>query len=175
MRSSARRFGDALSEHTCQACRCEIIIAAGAPLVVCGECLVHATMRREMVKPRVLEDGTREYGEVDHPTRIPSGRLVSSVRVKAREIHNHHSDHETVSVWTRGGLAGELIVTMGDGDEIARRLITTTLTELTEADSALGELRDLVELIATHDLDRDSMINIQRDCEMLAKRLGWLK
>lgn len=163
------------ADLTCSACRCALIIAAGDPFVVCADCLVHATMRREMVKPRELEDGTREYGEINRPTRIPSGHLVSSVRVKAREIHGHQAFHETLSVWNRGGLAGELVVTMGDGDEIARRLITMTLTELTEADSAIGELRELVERIATHDMDRDSMLYVQQTCELLAKRLGWVK
>jgi hypothetical protein len=94
---------------------------------------------------------------------------VSSVRVL------FGPGHEQVAVWNRGAHCGTLTVKLGEGDEIARRLITATLTELTEADSALGELRELVERIATHDVDRDAMIFIQGTCELLAKRLGWIK
>lgn len=42
--------------------------------------------------------------------------VVSSVRVRTGERH------DVVTVWSRGGNAGELIVDKGDGDEIADRL-----------------------------------------------------
>jgi hypothetical protein len=43
--------------------------------------------------------------------------LITSVRVVAGE------GHDTVRVWNRGGLAGELVVTHGDGPDLARRLL----------------------------------------------------
>lgn len=45
------------------------------------------------------------------------GSLVSSVRVESGRAHDR------VHVWTRGGLAGVLTVTAGDGLPLARRLL----------------------------------------------------
>jgi hypothetical protein len=47
---------------------------------------------------------------------IPQGQLVSSIRVES----NGASPHERVSVWTRGALAGELTVGLGDGELLAQ-------------------------------------------------------
>jgi hypothetical protein len=43
--------------------------------------------------------------------------IVTSVRVFAGETHDR------VRIWSRGGLAGELVVTHGDGPDLARRLL----------------------------------------------------
>jgi len=42
--------------------------------------------------------------------------LISSVRVE------HGPGHDRVHVWNRGGKAGVLVVTKGDGDDVAERL-----------------------------------------------------
>lgn len=43
--------------------------------------------------------------------------LITSVTV------NFGSSHDTVRVWNRGGLAGELNVNCGDGETLAKRLL----------------------------------------------------
>lgn len=167
--STARDGGSQVSTPKCNACQCDIIMAAGDPLTVCGECLVHAIMRRAMVTPRTLEDGTREYGETQRDTTIPSGLIVSSVRVKTGP------SHDAVTVWNRGAAAGVLAVDIGEGDEIARRLITTTLTEHTEADNSLGEMREIITILATQDIDRELLASLERAALILARREGWAK
>ncbi len=44
--------------------------------------------------------------------------------------------HDVVRVWNRGGLAGELVVTKGDGDDIAARLRDGLQTSATTEDAS---------------------------------------
>jgi len=55
--------------------------------------------------------------ELAHPYEAPPP-LVSSVRIARGPCH------DTISIWSRGGLAGKLVVDAGDGLEIARKLTT---------------------------------------------------
>ncbi len=54
--------------------------------------------------------------------------LISSVRVE------HGPGHDRVHVWNRGGKAGVLVVTKGDGDDIAARLLDHIYTPKGDTD-----------------------------------------
>ena len=45
--------------------------------------------------------------------------LITSVRVK----HGAPGGHDLVRIWNRGGLAGELVVSAGDGAKVGDRLM----------------------------------------------------
>ena len=54
---------------------------------------------------------------LDAPGTVRGRHLVTSVQV------HHGPGHDTIRVFNRGGLAGELIVQSGDGVDVALRLI----------------------------------------------------
>ena len=62
---------------------------------------------------------TTEYihPDRDSPFTVRSGLPITTVRVEKGPGHDY------VHVWNRGGKAGTLTVTSGDGDLIARRLL----------------------------------------------------
>lgn len=59
-----------------------------------------------------------EIAELNDPGTVRGQMTITSVLVRA----NHHG-HDLVTVWNRGGCAGQLTVNIGDGETIARRLI----------------------------------------------------
>lgn len=65
------------------------------------------------------------FGE---PSFVASSHVITSVRVEEGPGHDH------IHIWNRGGKAGTLTVTKGDGELIARRLfcgITMKSEEIT--------------------------------------------
>ena len=71
-------------------------------------------------------DGRLVVGPRVHDGIPPSTCVVSSLGIVPGPIHDR------VRVWNRGGLAGELVVTAGDGVTIADRLSPTMVRELGE-------------------------------------------
>jgi len=67
----------------------------------------------------------REYQHParDLPTTVRGDLLVTSVRVESGPGHDH------VHVWNRGGKAGTLVVTRGDGDRFADLLLPRETSE----------------------------------------------
>jgi len=62
----------------------------------------------------------------DGDAAISSHFLVSSIRVEVG------SGHDRVSVWNRGGKAGDLVLVTGDGVAFAIRLLGQDCVELDE-------------------------------------------
>lgn len=54
---------------------------------------------------------------LENAATVRSAHVITSVRVR------RVGGHELVTVWNRGGNAGTLTVNIGDGFEIARRLL----------------------------------------------------
>lgn len=69
-----------------------------------------------------------QHPDLDAPETVRSSILVTTVEVE------HSFGHDFVSIWNRGGMAGQICVKNGDGPDIARRLfadVTPTVTKMT--------------------------------------------
>jgi hypothetical protein len=65
----------------------------------------------------------------------PTTDIVSSLRLRRRGAH------DVLTIWNRGGLCGELVLTAGDGEVIAHRL-SASLGETVSAALALHDRMD---------------------------------
>lgn len=63
------------------------------------------------------------HPERDLPHTVRGDLLITSVRVERAFGHDH------VHVWNRGGKAGMLVVSEGDGERIARLLLPASVPE----------------------------------------------
>jgi len=60
----------------------------------------------------------------DHPTYVPTDHLVSGLRLITK------GGHTTIKVFSRSGLAGDLVVNTGDAHAVALRLLPMPYTTI---------------------------------------------
>jgi hypothetical protein len=147
IRAAATASGHSLDvERPCVACKRPCVVTLGLRALA-DEAIVSRFTDEEVERSvsGMLAIATSRVSAEAVADASPSTVIVSSARVVDRGAHG---GHDRVRIWNRGALAGELVVSAGDGDVLVERLtghkLRAELAEIAETlDDAIERFADV--------------------------------